>query len=382
MKMREQFQKRVRYVNSREVFNKMLEIAQKLSITVACAPPKRMTLAFNTNMHSFINDKARYVELTTRWVTPIYKDGIDSPNSEIIDCVKRMANEDKYVCTYIYDKDNAGLAHVNDSALRKKINAIYKPFNMVEKYPILLEYSTIVEGKALVSAKPILGSKAQYNKKWIDAYEYDLNSAYSSILLDKIIDTYNFRFFSKVAKNEVGFKIQGLDIVMVHSGIADIVFPLIDSPFKAFILENYEAKKKAPKGSRERDIAKGILNHMVGLWQKDNPFLRAYVVLSCNERIQHIIDANKEVVMWNTDAVFSTIPLQLDIGENIGQFKLEYHGKLAYNGCNYQTEKEISYRGISKGDFEENFDITRDEVVKKNIRKTYFDLDTYRIKEK
>lgn len=378
MKMREQFQKRIRYVNSMEIFNKMLEIANETS-TIYFFMPKRMTLDCNTNMHSFIVDKARYVELTTRWVTPIYKDGIDSTNSEIIDCVFRTYNEAKYVCTYIYDKDNEGLAHVNDSALRKTINAIYKPFNMVEKYPTLVEYS---EGKALVSAKPILGSKAQYNQKWIEAYEYDLNSAYSSVLLDKIIDTYNFRFFSEVAKNEVGFKIQGLDIEMVHSGIADIVYPLIDSPFKAFILENYEEKKKAPKGSRERDIAKGKLNHMVGLWQKDNPFLRAYVVCSCNERIQHIINANKEVVMWNTDAVFSTVPLQLDIGENIGQFKLEYHGKLAYNGCNYQTEKEIRYRGISKGDFGENFDITTDEVVKKNIRKTYLDWKAIKIKEK
>lgn len=129
-------------------------------------------------------------------------------------------------------------------------------------------------------------------------------------------------------------------------------------------------KKNSPKGSKDRDLAKQILVITVGLWQNVNPFLRAYVVNKCNKEIQSLLDSfGDKICCWNTDAVYCTehIPfLDERLGDDIGQFKLEYEGLFRQKGNNYQKVEEGSttYRGILKCLFSKDFNILTDDLPK------------------
>ena len=115
--------------------------------------------------------------------------------------------------------------------------------------------------------------------------------------------------------------------------------------------------------------------------QNHNPFLRAYVVNMCNKKIKDIIDAHpEECCMWNTDAVYSTAPLDLEIGENIGQFKLEYQGILRQVNNNYQKvdEHNTTYRGVCKMLFKEDFNILTDPIPDYGGLKYMFDKVQYK----
>ena len=73
--------------------------------------------------------------------------------------------------------------------------------------------------------------------------------------------------------------------------------------------------------------------------------------------------------MWNTDALYCTEHIEeLDnlIGDDIGQFKIEYEGMFRQRGCNYQKldleEHKTSYRGKSKILFKDEYNILTDRL--------------------
>ena len=94
-----------------------------------------------------------------------------------------------------------------------------------------------------------------------------------------------------------------------------------------------------------------MLNLPIGYCQRYNPFLRAYVVHSCNEVIKQLID--DDTLFWNTDAIFSLKRRpELEIGTDIGQFKEIKCDTLSYVGNVYQiNDEDPTYRGISKSWF-------------------------------
>lgn len=204
-------------------------------------------------------------------------------------------------------------------------------------------------GKYACSAKPILYYNEKYNKKEINnCYEYDLNSAYTSTILNKIPDLSNPKYEKKVGRNQVGFLIDD-DLTMIRPGIyADIMFDIIDTPqgLKDYCNNWYNVKKMA-RDKFEKEHAKSMLNLPIGYCQRYNPFFRAWVVHNCNERIKKLMD--EDTLICNTDAIFSKRKLNLDIGTEVGQFK-EIKGKtLRIKGNNYQIDNEIpKYRGIPK----------------------------------
>ena len=132
---------------------------------------------------------------------------------------------------------------------------------------------------------------------------------------------------------------------------ADIKFKLIDTPqkLKDFLIKWYN-KKKTSSGNAKLE-AKAMLNLPIGYCQRYNPFLRSYVVNSCNEAIKAIIDDN--TLFWNTDAIFSLKRRpELELGTEIGQFKEIHCNTLCYVGNVYQINNEDpTYRGISKSWF-------------------------------
>ena len=219
-------------------------------------------------------------------------------------------------------------------------------------------------GKFLVTARPLLYANPKYDKTRNNAYGYDINSSYSYAMLNKMPDT-SVPFRSGTVKtDEIGFRENGEgNFVPVFEGHFSLwIFPLMESPFKRFV-ETWYKRKVNSKDDNERIKAKGILNYCIGYLQRTNPFLRATIIYYANKKIEDLID--NDTLYCNTDAIISLKPLDLDIGPNIGQFKVEHKGKFAYNGYNYQWNNDIpSYRHISKAWFKKDFDILKDEPPK------------------
>ena len=112
--------------------------------------------------------------------------------------------------------------------------------------------------------------------------------------------------------------------------------------------------------------------------QIKNPWLRAWIVGSCNELISSLID--KDTLFWNTDSIVSRRPRpDLTIGDEIGEWKLEHEGEVAYWGNAYQwNQDKPTYRGVPKGDFPEGWDILVDDTPT-HSNPYYFDYKEMKI---
>lgn len=348
---------RERYVSNLEDINFILEQANDVTIIYN----EEYSTRFPLSQYSYVNDNQRYIRVRTKMVSidnETFKPGINTP------------------CTFIFDKTGEGIYHIKPSDVLREYSKIYKPKNILKDNPDIFGYDAI-SNKCAYSARPIVGYNEKFDRTEHYVYCYDLNSAYSSVLIDKIIDTYNYRTDCVVKEDEVGFLVNK-NITMVNSGNeADYVFKLIDSPYKDLVKKYYKIKKTAEKGSKQRQEAKEFLNIMVGLFQHTNPFLRAYVVNTCNNKIKNIINKHKDIACcWNTDAVYSTEPLDdIPIGDEIGEFKLEYEGRFRQLGNNYQKVdiNDTTYRGVCKQSFKKDFNILTDELPENNDIKYRFD---------
>lgn len=263
------------------------------------------------------------------------------------------------VTTYIFDlneKVSSSLTGQRAFATMQKYFKVCKCKD-TEGYEFMKKYLDEETGKYVTSASPLVGYNSKYNNSELhNVYEYDLNSAYSAALMKQIPDLdHPIIDGKKCAKDEVGFIIDsGMAMVDYrHNCIADVKFKLIETPesLKKFLKVYYDKKKTAPKDSQERLDAKLMMNAAIGYTQRWNPFLRAYVVGKCNATIKDIINQHREnIVMWNTDAVFSTIELpELKLSNEIGDFKVESCKTFRIKGNNYQIDDEIpTMRGTPK----------------------------------
>ena len=75
---------------------------------------------------------------------------------------------------------------------------------------------------------------------------------------------------------------------------------------------------------------------------------------------------DEDTLLCSTDSLVSKRKRDdLEIGTEIGQFKLEHEGDFCYDGMNYQWNLEIpTYRGIPKSWFKKGWDIAKDKVPK------------------
>ena len=290
--------------------------------------------------------------------------------------------------TYIFDLNNEDIFIRSGLDYFKEFSRAYK-VPKADKYNIdrLNKYKDTENNKYVCSASPILDYNRKYEKQLLEnCYEYDLNSAYANTLLRKIPDLENPVIAKwpdqiKVNKNEVGFILDDT-LSIVNSGyMADIKFKLIDTPqkLKDFLIRWYNRKKNSI--GNEKLEAKAMLNLPIGYCQRYNPFLRSYVVNTCNKVIKDLIDEN--TLFWNTDAIFSKVRRpELEIGNEIGQFKEIKCDKLVYVGNVYQiNDEDPTYRGISKTWFKSfekeygrKYDLLKD-YDKTISRINYYDLN-------
>lgn len=293
-------------------------------------------------------------------------------------------------CTYVFDlngdtKDSVLQGQQAYAQLQKAFKA---PDAKDYHIPALDRWYDESTGKYVCSAKPLLGFRKEHEREELhDCYEYDLNSAYASVLSGKLPDVNKPSYhpeMAKVRKGEIGFLLDD-DLTMVREGYADITFPLIESPdsVKAFCAKYYLIKENTSGAAKSQ--AKAMLNYPIGYYQRKNPFIRSYVVHSCNERIRKLID--KDTLFYNTDAIFSLRKRDdLELGRGIGKFKEIRLGTLKYIGNVYQADDDMpKYRGIPKAYFERfrqingrPFDLLKDEITDRRCMYS-FDFGTLRL---
>jgi hypothetical protein len=175
---------------------------------------------------------------------------------------------------------------------------------------------------------------------------------------------------------EIGFT---CDLEIQRTGFCLFTFKKMPTP-PAIIewVNKYYQKKKEAQTKEEKLKAKQTLNFAVGMLQRKNPWLRAWIVASCNEYISGLLDENS--LFWNTDSIVSRTPRpDLELGAEIGQWKLEHEGVVAYRGNSYQwNDDKPTYRGVPKSWFAGDFDLLVDEKPK-NENIYYFDYKEVRI---
>lgn len=300
--------------------------------------------------YSFIEDNSVNIKVTTKFYN--YK---LSKNFE--------------PCTFEFRKDGEEKAEVKSAELYATMQKYYRAPDFKDDFKLNLKKTK--EGKFELSAAPLLGFKKQYDNTEQYLYVYDLNSAYAAQMINKIPDTTSYQLRTMVHEGEIGFLLAE-KLPLVHSGYADVVFKLMESPYKKYIKKYYDIKRNST--GEEKQKAKNQLVVSVGYLQRKNPFIRSYIINSCNEFIERLIDEN--TVMWNTDALYSlTKRSDLEIGDEIGQFKLEYEGLIRHKGNTYQKVKtgEVSYRGVNKTWFDANFNLLTDPTPKQHNK---YELNT------
>ena len=237
--------------------------------------------------------------------------------------------------------------------------------------------------KTIGSAAAILYKNPKFSGKRVKAYEYDINSAFASQLLEPIPDITTLRAYATLKKGQIGFyqtENKESGTVNLHIGFEvgeqyRYVCNLMPSPFTMFVLNWYEKKKEA-KTKKDRAKAKSILNYAIGNLQNYNPFLRACIIGRSNAYTKSFIDEN--TIYANTDSIVSSVPrpdIEKLLGVNIGEWKKEHYGDFfawQEEAMNYQRNLETPvYRGIPKKWFqhfkERNgryFDILKDNIPK------------------
>ena len=254
-------------------------------------------------------------------------------------------NNGGYRCTYVFNKANA------DTEDHRQITGM-QAFNVLCR---MSKVNKVIKDKmeAPFSAAPLLYYNEQHNGTRHNAICYDMNSAYSWAMLQDQPDTSKKPKAKYIEEGEIGFDPNG---IRMTEGFSIYVFKLIESPFKRFVKHYYQLKKNA-KTPQEKRKAKEYLNFSVGFLQGRDPYTRANILGLCNERIESLIDDN--TLYANTDSIVSMVERpELELGDEIGQWKVEHRGRFAYKEYSYQWNDSVpSVRGKPKEYFKNGFDI-------------------------
>ena len=279
--------------------------------------------------------------------------------------------EPKYKATrYICNLNGESKAYVRGLHAFNKLQQYCFKAMPAKKYnwPPIDRFFDEKTGRYVCSAGPIIGFNPKYERQELhDVYEYDLNSAYSSVMLKKIPYVNRPYFNTTVKKDQVGFYLTDkCDMTEQVGAYAEVVFDLIElkQDQKDYINRLYQKKEEAID-ELDYNTIKLTLNAGIGYYQRWNPFLRAYIVHKCNELIKSLLDDDS--VLWNTDAIFSLKRRpELELGASIGAFKEVHIERFAYIGNNYQINHDLpKYRGIPKIWFKKGWDILNDPVPKR-----------------
>lgn len=200
------------------------------------------------------------------------------------------------------------------------------------------------------------------------AYEYDVNSAYAAACkqLMPIPETMEITH-REVKEGEIGFSIDTPTGKEINGKVIywePIFYPSkikCDFIFKAdyneklisWAEELYEKKNQAKQEGNDSDKQKwkDYMNIAIGCLANHDPFIRNCIIYYSNKLIRDIILANIDSILVSvTDSIISLKKLDLNIGNDLGQFKEEFsNSEFVYKkSMNYEwSEANITVvRGI------------------------------------
>ena len=236
-------------------------------------------------------------------------------------------------------------ACVYKASLSDKFNEEINPAVISKEFSKMSKYHYLDTDKLYGYKKLYLGNTLDYKVRWdyktavgyswcdklnahkdLKCWSYDINSAYPYAMLQPMPDTTKEpRYNDFVKENEIGFYISSEATTKVGD-YADIIFPLMPSPFVEYITKYYN--KKENSSGLEREKWKLYLNIPTGCVQRHNIFIRNAIIHYSNEYIKKYID--DDTVYCNIDCIVSLKPRNdLPIGNDIGLFK-EEHSNLTF----------------------------------------------------
>ena len=296
-------------------------------------------------------------------------------------------------CTYILKLDGSSRDDNITGLEAYKIMCQYAKPQHVEDYGYKL--------KDLGTCSGILYENMKFQGKRVQAWAYDINSAFSTQMLEPLPDLATGRKNDVIGENEVGFVLQPdfasmapkwlLVPIFTHGIKAEYVFKLMESPYKKFV-ESWYNKKKCAKNAQDKAKAKMVLNASIGYLQRVNPFWRSCIIYRCNKYVEALRDEN--TIYSNTDCIVSTCrrpDLEDNIGTGLGQFKLEHPGEMfawSPESMIYQWNYEVPVaRGVPKEWFKVRskqlgrpFDLLIDEIPF-GLNRYIFNKDTLTVTE-
>ena len=186
-------------------------------------------------------------------------------------------------------------------------------------------------------------------------YSYDMNSCYPYFMQQELPYGDNLGP-GEIESDEIGFSIEWgkhMNLVAVFDGFAQI-------RFKKKIYQSFVEYAKSGFEMKLRDKSKKpVYNALLGNMKYHNIFIRAAVITYATNFMKSLKDEN--TVMQTVDSLVSLKPrLDLELGQNLGQFKLEHENADLYFESNmikcYRNEKE-SHAGISASAYANDLEI-------------------------
>lgn len=260
---------------------------------------------------SYYKESPKYVTLTTRW-------GFNNKPTTFI---------------FTTNGDDVHLRQGSEEyGIQKRAFKEYLPD--LSDDPILLKRVGKVNGKFLNKIAGIQKFNPKYNHKKTYCYQYDLNSAYLAQMYYKIPDTRAVKDYDReINEGEIGFIFDDELTLIDKPGLfAEIIFDLIDSPedVKKYCERWFQRKKDKVNGAKHQIV------DAIGYMQYKNPYMRSYIIHKCNYYIQSLL--REDTILCNTDAIYSEVPRDLEIGTGLGQWKYS-EGFITLNDLNYKSDE-------------------------------------------
>ena len=260
---------------------------------------------------SYYKESPKYVTLTTRW-------GFNNKPTTFI---------------FTTNGDEVHLRQGSEEyGIQKRAFKEYLPD--LSDDPILLKRVGKVNGKFLNKIAGIQKFNPKYNHKKTYCYQYDLNSAYLAQMYCKIPDTRAVKDYDReIKEGEIGFIFDDELTLIDKPGLfAEIIFDLIDSPedVKKYCERWFQRKKDKVNGAKHQIV------DAIGYMQYKNPYMRSYIIHKCNYYIQSLL--REDTILCNTDAIYSEVPRDLEIGTGLGQWKYS-EGFITLNDLNYKSDE-------------------------------------------
>ena len=202
---------------------------------------------------------------------------------------------------------------------------------------------------------------------WIKhCYGYDMNSCYPYFLTKPLPYGDIIRKDDFVNEGEIGFaddvSFQGKHMLKARfeGEYANYIFNAkIYRGLTEFAFEQYKLKKNA-KGDL-RDIIKKSYNALVGIFKYHHIFIRSAVLGYAERYIKSLRDEN--TIIQTVDSIVSSKPrTDLDIGTELGQFKIEHADQsFIFNSADVKrwAGEPMKKKGLKPSKAHENFELIK-----------------------